>query len=69
MERLEEERLEVKQTLKCLGNAYVDGLYGDEDYTRKKPFLEERVAIPGIAVAMRQRSCWRTCRIFGGKPT
>jgi len=54
IKRIEEERRRVEQRLKRLGKAYVDGLYGDEDYKREKRFLEERAAslvIPGIDVA------------------
>ena len=44
----------MERRLKRLGRAYVDGLYGDEDYKREKRILEERAAslvIPGIDVA------------------
>jgi site-specific DNA recombinase len=55
MDRIEDERLKVDQRLKRLGNAYVDGLYGEEDYRREKRSLEEKSAslvIPGIDAAL-----------------
>jgi len=55
MERIEQERRNVDQRLRRLGKAYVDGLYGDDDYKREKLSLEDRAAslvIPGIDVAM-----------------
>ena len=36
MKRIDQERRQVDQGLKRLGKAYVDGLYGDEDYRREK---------------------------------
>ena len=55
MKRIEQERRNVDQRLRRLGKAYVDGLYGDDDYKREKRSLEDRAAalvIPGIDVAM-----------------
>ena len=55
LDRIAEERLKVDQRLKRLGKAYVDGLYGEDDYKREKRYLEEqaaRMVIPGVDAAM-----------------
>ena len=45
----------MEQRLKRLGKAYVDGLYGEDDYRREKRFLEEKAAglvLPVVDMAM-----------------
>ena len=54
VERVQQERRDVEQRLGRLGTAYVDGLYSNEDYHRKKRFLEDRISslvIPGVDAA------------------
>ena len=54
VQRVAQERDQVQQRLRRLGKAYVDGLYGDEDYRREKRLLEERLGslvVPGVDAA------------------
>jgi uncharacterized protein (DUF3084 family) len=48
-ERVEQERKEVEQRLRRLGQVYLDGLLPQEEYQRQKRQLEERLSSLGSA--------------------
>ena len=54
VQRVQQERGQVEQRLKRLGQVYLDGMIEQEDYKRQKRLLEERLAglvVPGVDTA------------------
>ena len=54
VKRVREERVQVEQRLRRLGQVYLDGLKVEEEYRREKSLLEDKLeglAVPGVDAA------------------